>query len=1246
MRKFFWACVLCVFGFTALPQKIPAADTIIYGPQIFKVGKNGSLATTTSFSSAQAGVSAILQVVNGDARGTKKINSGTITFNGIQVITPTELNNSASTIKKPVTLNATNQLQISLSGISGNFVTITVYIPDSGSPPPTAALSATPSTISSGSNSTLTWTTTNTTSASISPDVGTVATSGSVPVLPAVTTTYTLTATGAGGTTTATTTVTVETGQTQPTTVFGPTTYKIGKSGALNITSSFTSSTGSGSVTITNGDGSGGKKITSGTLTLNGVQIVGPTQLNSGATTLEQTIVLQANNVLNVSLSGAFNSYVVVTVKHYPTEATAPSITNFTISATHNSFAVPITAFTATDNVGVTGYLVRESTTTPAASDPGWLAAPPASFTVATEGAHTLSAWAKDAAGNVSARAEATVVVTLPDTQAPTIGAFTVPAAHNAFAVPITAFTATDNVGVTGYLVRESTATPTAIDPGWLTAPPASFTVAAEGANTLQAWVRDAAGNVSAGVAADVYVSIPDVTAPTIELFELQPLVHVFAIPVQSFVVSDDAGVTGYLITETSQTPSLDDPGWSTSLPASHTVSAEGSYMLYAWAKDAEGNISVGVSATSTIVLQDISPPTVAQFTIPATHATLDIPILALSATDDVGVVATLVTASAATPALDDPGWTATPPTQHLVTTEGTHTLYAWAKDAASNLSVGVPATVTIALADTTPPMVQQFDLPLTHDSLIVPIVAFAVADNKAVTAYLLTETLTVPLVSDPRWQVTLPATFGFSAAGSHTLYAWAKDAGGNVSAGVSDTVTITLSDSVRPTIDTFALPGTHDALIVPLLVLTASDNVKVTGYLVTASATAPRPDGLGWKTSPPVSFTVAATGPHTLYAWAKDAAGNVSFGASAQVVVTASPAASTEVRYFYDALGQLSRVVGPSAGNVYRYDEVGNLLTVTSLTTTAAPPVLDSVTPNVLFVGKPQLVKISGQNLLTAESVASENPDVLIGYVSVRDTELVAEMLPVSPGSATFTVTTAYGTDTIDVDVATSSLAIKPGQTALLPNGSALLHLTVSPPLTVPVTFNIDNSRPSVASLPATVTIPVSGSTDLSVNGLSAGLSMITIGPEMAAVFVELPEQVTVDKLPSRPVSVYVQSSPDLATSASTGKISVAVAPSWTGVTDAASRRVSVLINSSQSLPGGASASAKGVSVLFDSSNSLTNGAAISAKGVSVRLDSSNFLESGVSAGAVSVLVVTPDENLAVPNVSPGVSILISPAP
>jgi hypothetical protein len=158
--------------------------------------------------------------------------------------------------------------------------------------------------------------------------------------------------------------------------------------------------------------------------------------------------------------------------------------------------------------VGVTGYLVTQSSATPSASASGWSSTAPTSFTFSAAGSQTVYAWTKDAAGNVSASASASTVITLPDTIPPTITAFTLPATSTSTTVAISSFTATDNVGVTGYLVTQSSATPSASASGWSSTAPTSFTFSAAGSQTAYAWAKDAAGNVSVAKSAGVTITL------------------------------------------------------------------------------------------------------------------------------------------------------------------------------------------------------------------------------------------------------------------------------------------------------------------------------------------------------------------------------------------------------------------------------------------------------------------------------------------------------------------------------------------------------------------------------------------------------------------------------------------------------------------------------------------------------------------------------------------------------------------
>jgi hypothetical protein len=92
--------------------------------------------------------------------------------------------------------------------------------------------------------------------------------------------------------------------------------------------------------------------------------------------------------------------------------------------------------------------------------------------------------------------------------------------------------------------------------------------------------------------------------------------------------------------------------------------------------------------------------------------------------------------------------------------------------------------------------------------------------------------------------------------------------------------------DTQPPVVTNFTIPSPATSLTVPIATFTATDNVGVTGYIVTATSTRPSATGVGWTTSAPVSYTFTSAGTYTLYAWAKDAAENVSTYLSATVTV------------------------------------------------------------------------------------------------------------------------------------------------------------------------------------------------------------------------------------------------------------------------------------------------------------------------------------------------------------------------
>lgn len=203
------ACVSAGFmsgcrGAGLLPAQPPVVPTaaIIASPATVAPGSSAKLSWTTAYAST-------ITIDNG---------IGVVGASGSMAVSP------SSTTQ--YTLTAT-----SVNGTATSIATVTVK-----ANPPTAKLTAAPTTIKAGNSATLTWSTTNATTVSIDNGIGTVAASGSTTVSPTATTTYTLTATGSSGTVTATATVTVQTLMPTATLTANPSTITAGNTSTLTWT--------------------------------------------------------------------------------------------------------------------------------------------------------------------------------------------------------------------------------------------------------------------------------------------------------------------------------------------------------------------------------------------------------------------------------------------------------------------------------------------------------------------------------------------------------------------------------------------------------------------------------------------------------------------------------------------------------------------------------------------------------------------------------------------------------------------------------------------------------------------------------------------------------------------------------------------------------------------------------------------------------------------------------------------------
>ena len=655
-----------------------------------------------------------------------------------------------------------------------------------------------------------------------------------------------------------------------------------------------------------------------------------------GAKTLYAWVKDEAGNI---SLS--FVANVVINL----TDDSIPVVTDFSVEPFYfTTLSVPITSFTAIDNKGITGYIITESITVPSYDDTGWSSLAPTSYTFPSEGVKNLYAWVKDADGNISNSKSERIIIYLPDLIKPEITDFNIPSASSSLNVPINSFDAIDNKFIAGYWLSESPNTPLAGDPGWKFIKPSTFNFTSEGAKTLYAWVRDLSGNVSESASGNVIIELPDDTKPVITDFNVPSATSTPIVPIYSFTATDNKGVTGYLVTETATAPLYGDTGWSNSAPASYAFTSGGTKTLYAWVKDDAGNVSESWSAQVTVSLSlyyagnpDIYPESNAVAWRRAMPVTLneDSYILGVAIyhnggsgnmllgvyTDNSGSPGTLLGVTPSTPANGAEGWQIVSLTNKVSVNSGQTVWLSWVFQ--NSLSVrftsgspgraqsgetwnsGMPASFGASSIGTTKfsvvciyskqdnqpditvPYITDFNIPSTASTLVVPINSFIAADNEGVTGYLLTESALAPLADDAGWSASAPTTYTFADEGTKTLYAWVKDEAGNVSESKSAQVNISIPDVEKPVITDFNIPSTVSTLIVPINSFIATDNKGVTDYLLTETAIAPLADDAGWSGSVPTTYTFADEGTKTLYAWAKDDAGNVSESLSAQVTIT-----------------------------------------------------------------------------------------------------------------------------------------------------------------------------------------------------------------------------------------------------------------------------------------------------------------------------------------------------------------------
>jgi hypothetical protein len=246
------------------------------------------------------------------------------------------------------------------------------------------------------------------------------------------------------------------------------------------------------------------------------------------------------------------------------------------------------------------------------------------------------------------------------------------------------------------------------------------------------------------------------------------------------------------------------------------------------------------------------------------------------------------------------------------------------------------------------------------------------------------------------------------------------------------------LTDTTLPVIATFTIPTTSSSQTISIATLSASDNIGVTGYLLTETATAPSSGATGWSSIVLTTYTFSSIGNKSLYAWAKDAAGNVSTAVKADVVIL-SPVASAFT------------FTGPSSGNVYsastNYTITPNSLYTGTITITPTGTGSNGLLAKVLTFSNSAAAQtftitptVAGSITLAASNNgALSNPASLTYIVNTivpgapgsvvavagNTTSSVSFLAPVNTGGSVITVysVTALPADGVDINAGSTSL-------------------------------------------------------------------------------------------------------------------------------------------------------------------------------------------------------------------------------
>ncbi|MBN8232186.1 OmpA family protein [Corallococcus macrosporus] len=870
----------------------------------------------------------------------------------------------------------------------------------------------------------------------------------------------------------------------------GPTTTPVGGPPAPAVTSPAANATLTTRTPPFSGTGEAGNTVT----VREGTTVLCTATVSAGGTWSCTSTVQLADGAHTVTAQAADanGNLSPTTSVDFSVDATAPVAPVISTPAQNAQLNTTTPTFTGTAEAGST-VTVREGTTVLCTATANASGVWSCTSSTLAQGAHTISATARDAAGNTGPAS--TAVPFSVDTVAPAAPVVTAPTANQTVTTKTPVLSGTAEGGST-VTVREGTTvlcTATANASGAWSCTSASLS---EGAHTVTATARDAAGNT--GPASTAVPFTVDSIAPVAPVITAPTSGQTVATqtPALSGTAEANSTVTVREGTTVLCTTTANGSGaWS----CTSSQLTDGSHTISATARDAAGN--TGPASTSVPFTVDTTAPIAPVIASPTANQTVATQTPTLSGTAEPNSAVTVregTTVLCTATANSSGAWSCTSSTL----TDGPHTLTATARDAAGN--TGPASTAVPFSVDTTAPAIPVVTAPTSGQavSTSTPAITGTAEAGSTVTVREGTTVLCTATADESgAWSCTSSAL----TDGPHTVSVTARDAVGNTSPArtVSFTVDATLPDApviVAPANGAAlnASPVTYSGTAEPGSRVTATLDGTPLGT-VTANASGE------WSFTPGI---VLDDGGHTLTAVARDGAGNDSPVATSLFTVDTSapdapvftaPAQSSTVTTARPAITgtadvgtQVTLVIGGDTFGPLTVDASGNwsftpatdlpqgAITVSATASDAAGNVsdaaqlkftVDSVSPDTVITSQPPVASNSTSATFTFRGTDAD----VAGFVCTLDATSVPCASPytatnLDAGPHTFTVAAvdavgnvdpspASYTWTVDVTRPDAPIVLQPTSGEVLTAASPVITGTAEPGSTVYLV--LDNGAP-----------------------------------------------------------------------------------------------------------------------------------------------------------------------------------------